>query len=309
MRDYGKIKTSLWRSKKFGSVSDSARLLYLYYHTCSHVNSVGCFEMIDQYGAYDLGWDVPKYAECRKELEEIGLVCFDSEENILRIVKFLEMDPFTNGKHASGSIAVAMKLPDCREKYNLFKEMMGMNFVDVDEKYNNVMQSLSIPYRNPIDTLSEPYRSPEPEPEPKPKPDPEPEPILSSFSGENDTRSEKQNSDDSCNWVIDEYNKIAEHAGWSKVKLLTATRKSKIKARAKTAGGYENLVSIIDWHKDEPFMRGDLPKSDWKADFDFFMQLKSFTKCMEGTYLNKNEKKTLLQNIQRLQDEMKDRGL
>ena len=158
MRDYGKISTSIWNSRKFGKVPDDARLLYLYLHTCPHVNSVGCFVLKDGYATADLGWSVERYLEALDSLSKAFLVGFDRGENLVRVVNFLKFDPFTNPKHAQGAVKLALGLPDSPEKLNALNDIAGCRHTE----------KLDILHRE-IDRLSKGYRNPEPEPEPEPE--------------------------------------------------------------------------------------------------------------------------------------------
>ena len=44
----------------------------------------------------------------------------------------------------------------------------------------------------------------------------------------------------------------------------------------------DDFAAALDALERSPFCRGE--RSDWKADFDFFLQTKSFTKLLEGAY-------------------------
>ena len=160
MRDYGKISTKIWNSKKFGKVSDDAKLLYLYLHTCTHVNSIGCFLLKEGYATADMKWENDRYKKAIDSLCKAYLVSFDRDESIVRIINFFTFDPFTNPKHAQGSIKIALSLPDCDEKLNVMKDI-------ATSKYGRDSALLM----SEIDRLSIAYRNPEPEPEPEPKPE------------------------------------------------------------------------------------------------------------------------------------------
>lgn len=155
MRDYGKVSTSIWNSQKFSKVSDDARLLYLYLHTCPHVNSVGCFVLKDGYATADLGWDAKRYLKAMHTLCDAFLTAFDRDESLVRIVNFLKFDPFTNPKHAQGAAKLAISLPDSTEKLNVLRDM-------AECKHGDKLDILA----SEIDRLSKGYRNPEPEPEP-----------------------------------------------------------------------------------------------------------------------------------------------
>lgn len=161
MRDYGKIFTSIWNSRKFqGLQSDDARLAYLYLHTCQSVNSIGCFILKDGYAAEDLGWDIERYHRAIEALSIALLIGVHRAERLIRIVDFLTHDPFTNKNHAAGAIKLANSLPECDEKSILFSDIMGQKFI-----------AGLLPENRAIEGLSKGYATPEPEPEPEPKKD------------------------------------------------------------------------------------------------------------------------------------------
>jgi len=158
MRDYGKISTSIWNSRKFRALpTDDSKMLYFYLHTCTHVNSVGCFILREGYAAEDLGWDRERYQKGIETLSEGGLIQYDDHEKLVRIVNFFRFDPFANVNHAKGAVKLALALPDCHLKVLLLKEISGVKFAD---KLPEIA--------NGIETLSKQYRTPEPEPEPEP---------------------------------------------------------------------------------------------------------------------------------------------
>lgn len=159
MRDYGKVSTTIWNSRKFASIGDDGRLLYLYLHTCPHVNSVGCFVLKDGYATADLGWDLERYRKGIETLSKASLIGVDTSESLLRIVNFLEFDPFSNINHAKGAIRIALGLPDCEQKLLVLNDIASRKYGANDPDL-----------REGIETLSNGYRTPEPEPEPEPLP-------------------------------------------------------------------------------------------------------------------------------------------
>lgn len=162
MREYAKIYTSLWRSRKFTSLeSDDARLLYLYLHTCVHSNMVGCFILPDGYATSDLGWDLTRYRQALDSLSAASLVGLNREENVVRIVDFLRHDPFTNKSHAAGALKVAMSLPYCDQVALLFNDLRKSKWV--------AASAIPTASAQPVERLSTDLRQ-EQEPEPEPEP-------------------------------------------------------------------------------------------------------------------------------------------
>ena len=78
---------------------------------------------------------------------------------------------------------------------------------------------------------------------------------------------------------------------------LSDARKRKLIARLKDCDGLDGWSAVLARADGNPFLCGD-NSSGWRADFDFFLQEKSFGRLMEGSYDRKRgaagvEKKTL----------------
>lgn len=79
------------------------------------------------------------------------------------------------------------------------------------------------------------------------------------------------------------WNLLASEKNLSKVQRLTEPRKRSLAARLAECGGLEGWQSAIAKVRGSPFLTGDNDRN-WRADFDFLLQQKSFTKLMEGGY-------------------------
>ncbi len=165
MRDYAKIRTSLWRSQKFRAIreSDTARLLYFYLHTCPQVNSVGCLSLPLGYVVADTGWSVQASRKAMESLLEAGLIGWNEAEELVRIVDFIHHDPPTNEKHAEALNKVAFGLPNCLEKLHVIHDLMAQRHqsrkADLEAEADRLLKG----YTEPIET---PYPNPNPIPDP-----------------------------------------------------------------------------------------------------------------------------------------------
>lgn len=83
--------------------------------------------------------------------------------------------------------------------------------------------------------------------------------------------------------AVTEWNDLAGKIGLPAVQRLTPARKSQLKNRLAECGGLEGWRTALDKLAASSFCRGD-SRSGWRADFDFILQAKSFTKLMEGSY-------------------------
>ena len=82
---------------------------------------------------------------------------------------------------------------------------------------------------------------------------------------------------------IESWNAVAEECNLPKIRKLTPARRRAFNARRR------EYPDICDWQsafrclRTSKFLRGEV-KPDWRADPDFFLQAKSFTKLVEGSY-------------------------
>ena len=85
--------------------------------------------------------------------------------------------------------------------------------------------------------------------------------------------------------AVSGWNAMARQHGLSTVQRLTEPRRRSLKARLAECGGIEGWERALHLITESPFLLGQT--GEWKADFDFVLQAKSFTKLMEGTYGNR----------------------
>jgi len=83
------------------------------------------------------------------------------------------------------------------------------------------------------------------------------------------------------------WNLMASASGLAQVQRLTQGRKAKLRQRLADCGGEEGWAIALAKVAASPFLRGDSERG-WKADFDFLLQERSFTKLMEGAYDSKS---------------------
>ena len=131
MRNFAKISPSIWRSQKFQSLgTDTAKLLYLYIHTCPHVTSLGCYVLPLGYIMTDLGWGEQKIREAMQALHQSGLIEWCEQEEVVSITRFLDFSPITNRKHAQGMLRLWASLPDCTLKNSVLSELEKSEWLD-----------------------------------------------------------------------------------------------------------------------------------------------------------------------------------
>lgn len=86
--------------------------------------------------------------------------------------------------------------------------------------------------------------------------------------------------------VVEAWNEMAGRVGLAKVSKLTDQRLRHIRNRIRQ-NSVDEIAEALAAVERSSFLRGE-NSTGWKADFDFFIQLKSFTKLLEGSYDGNN---------------------
>lgn len=108
---------------------------------------------------------------------------------------------------------------------------------------------------------------------------------------DNNIHTSSDKSSDVCGARVEKINAVLERYGLAKIRDLTSQRRQKLRDRIKSAGTLENFLQELDTAlAGSAFLRGEA-KSDWKADFDFFLSPQKWQKVVEGAYADKKEVK------------------
>lgn len=87
--------------------------------------------------------------------------------------------------------------------------------------------------------------------------------------------------------VFDDYNAIAEQAGWPTVQSKSKSREAAAKSRIKECGGYENWLDAMNRAARSDFLLGKATGTT-PASFDWLHKPTNFAKLMEGNYDNRD---------------------
>lgn len=83
--------------------------------------------------------------------------------------------------------------------------------------------------------------------------------------------------------IVEDWNALAGELDLPKVVKLTPARRRALKVRLHEYPELEAWQRAFRTIRESPFLLGDNQRA-WKADFDFLLQAKSFTKLTEGAY-------------------------
>jgi len=85
------------------------------------------------------------------------------------------------------------------------------------------------------------------------------------------------------NEAVSLWNETAQRAGFPKAQTINDRRRSAIRARLAECGGLDGWKIALGKAEASSFCRGDGNRG-WVIDFDAFIQAKTFTKLMEGSF-------------------------
>lgn len=132
-RKFSMVSPAIWRPGRFLSLAEpGAQLLYLYYLTCEHQTSAGCFRLPDGYACADLGWPLTLYAEMRARLIDADLIAFDAATNTIYVLRWFQHCGAMSDKHATGIAKVISSIES-----DTIREMVEADFLSSEAERNN----------------------------------------------------------------------------------------------------------------------------------------------------------------------------
>lgn len=333
MNRYSQIYSQIWFDGKYTSLSDTAKLMFLYVLTSPHGNMIGYYRLPVAYAACDLGWDKKDVISALDELTVAGMISYDDKANVVLIKNFLKYNPIQNESQAKGAAKLLDDVPAsplieefarCIEQHaSEYADMfeMAMNHIadslDAAEPKHaaDTVQSASSDAQKPIpdDTGHLLKTVPTPSREgvervPTPCQDP---PGEQRTGTENRKQEQEQEQERMCQpagagpppplqpvpyqQIADLYNSIC--VSLPRIKAITEKRRKHIRASWKELGGDITLFEQTFRQAEESdFLSGRSGK--WTGcNFDWLIVYNNMVKVMEGTYGNKEAGK-LPQNLQ-----------
>jgi hypothetical protein len=143
-RQFSKISPAVWRSGRFIGLGDpKAQLLYLYFLSCEHQNSAGCFRLPDGYACSDLGWQRENYLKARAALTEAELVTFDPATSEIYVDRWFRHNAPMNVKHAEGTRRLISAIES-----DIVREKAEAEFEMADSERVSKINPLDTPFQN-----------------------------------------------------------------------------------------------------------------------------------------------------------------
>lgn len=134
MGNYEPVYKSLWASKKFNLLDANQKLIFLYLLTNEKVKKTGIYNIMLKHIACECGLMLPETADAIKKMQEIGLIDYWDDENLIYIHNFFK---FSKGMIKNPKILA--------ETINRQKELLANHCVwDLfDTDYAEEMQAIN----------------------------------------------------------------------------------------------------------------------------------------------------------------------
>jgi hypothetical protein len=113
-------------------------------------------------------------------------------------------------------------------------------------------------------------------------------PLKGEVVLEAEVRANKQEVSKPETLAVDAYNAIAQQIGIPPCQRLSTARRAKLAKRLSDCGGVTGWEAALAKLRASDFCAGKNDRG-WKADFDFMLQEKSFTRLLEGFYDNRTK--------------------
>ena len=110
MRDFSKVSPLLYRSHRYRSLGDDAKLLFHYLLTSEHQNSAGAYRLPTGYALVDMDWDAERYEPAMQELVQVDMIARDMATDEVRICRWFKHNPPMNPSHRKGIASLLTKL-------------------------------------------------------------------------------------------------------------------------------------------------------------------------------------------------------
>jgi hypothetical protein len=275
-RGHGKISTSFWNDPRVRGLSEDARNLLLYLFTSPHSTAAGCYIARMAYICDDLQWTQERVSKGFRSLSERPFATFDPASGVVYLPGWWDENPMESENVAKHVKKLIDGLPDCTSKTLAINRML-----EFKGHHKDAIKYVSQHFRKGSVTPSEPLRTPEPEPEPDINYPPSEEVPLRE---EGLPAIEESNKPETL--AVDAYNAIAEQIGIPPCQRLSTARRAKLAKRLSDCGGVTGWEAALAKLRASDFCAGKNDRG-WKADFDFMLQEKSFTRLLEGFYDNR----------------------
>lgn len=160
------IQLKIWSDKKFKSLAESTRYLYLYLLTSPHANNLGLFYLPISYISCDLNWNNDNTINNIKILESKNFIKYDMENEVVFISNYLKYnnDFWQNKNNIKKLNKYIFNIPetylflDLKKSFLTYIKNNQEYFISIFESLPNVLQGYQL-IKNNIDESISPRSS------------------------------------------------------------------------------------------------------------------------------------------------------
>jgi hypothetical protein len=302
MARYCKIEHRIWNSPTFQSLTDGGKFLWFYLLTSPHCNLIGYFSLRPEYIAGDMGWNIKKVTEHLDEVCSIptsnghkGLAVYDSARNMIWIRSYLVTHSIGNKKHLKGAQTVFDALPHSAKLLDAFNTFLSRSSNDFHNELGEYIEKSRRSDR-PIDSTIEPLsiyvdvdvdvdskgelRSPSAGQKGVPP-------------GEGKKPPPKKYPQTPHSEILVKYHDIL-CPPLQPVEIWGRNEKDHLRKRWKQVADKidsDDVITLTAWWSDffryikqSKALTGQKPGFDWKADLQWIVSTKGFTRIINGRY-------------------------
>lgn len=174
---YNRVDCGMWTGESFRALSKmvcSGQALWLYLLTCDSRHSAGIWKIGPGEISDDTGWSIETISQMIDEIITAGLIEYDRESKVIRLVKGLSKTPIQNPNVVKSWVNHIEALPNCNLKIkhlHILKEITdGIIGEKSGEPFSKPFDDL-FPKGLPEPLTESPTTTPTPTPAPAPTPD------------------------------------------------------------------------------------------------------------------------------------------
>lgn len=262
---YGKVHQTFWTDQKTRAFSDDAKLLAVYLVSGPHRAAIGAMRLPTGYIVADLGWTEQRIEKALAEMERAGFIARDKASQWLCIINQVKYDPPTNPNQVRSLTRAANEI-GCESIRQVCTTAVITHLKALGNDFGRLFEGLAKPFETPGPVLTCPDQDHDHDHDRDHGGAVAPVPVSEAF---------------------DEWNRMAADTGLPMVQNRSRERQRALKARLTEVGGIDGWRDALAKIRGSPFLLGqhNSPKHpNWRADFDFIVTPKQFTKLMEGGY-------------------------
>ena len=109
---YATVHTKMWQDNKFRSLDQPTRMLFLYLLTSPHGNMIGYYYLPKAYIVADTGMDARQVEGAVQTLQQLGMVLYDDDSQMILLKQFLKYNPISNENQVKGAVQLIKELPE-----------------------------------------------------------------------------------------------------------------------------------------------------------------------------------------------------